>query len=382
MSGTNGSLLRVGVVGCGNISMIYMKNARLFRGLEIVACADIRPEAAQARAIEFDLRAMELDALFEADDLDLIVNLSVPSAHHAISIRAIRAGKHVFTEKPLCATTDEARELLEEAGQRGLHVGSAPDTFLGAAGRVAREICDSGTVGDVVTGTAFVMGRGMEHWHPNPSFYYQPGAGPVLDMGPYYVTMLTYLLGPVRAVTALTSYGTSRRQITAPGPLQGTWFDVGTPTTALSLLQFHSGAAISFGASWDVFRHSNWPIELHGTGGSLRLPDPDNFGDVVAISLRGDPWDERAMEDLPFGSNNYPFEAPDRANYRGLGLAEMADAIVNGRSARASGALAFHVLEVLESILVSGERRERIEIVSRPERPALFDAQAAMSLLA
>ena len=351
--------LRIGVVGCGNISAIYMHNAKMFHRLEMVACADLRPEAAEARAAEFGLRAMSVDDIFDADDVDLILNLSVPNAHHEVSMRAIRAGKHVFTEKPLCASAAEARELLDAAAAAGLSVGSAPDTFLGAAGRNARALIDGGQAGQIVTGTAFMLGRGMEHWHPSPAFYYQPGAGPVLDMGPYYVTMLVHLLGPVRAVTATTSFGSKQRTITAEGPLQGTSFEVGTPTTALSLLEFASGAIVTFGASWDVHRHSNMPIELHGTAGSLRLPDPDNFGDVVAFSPAGTDWEDHVSEGTPFGTTNYPFDAPDRANYRALGLAEMAEALEQGRTPRAGGELAFHVLEVLESILLSGARQAR-----------------------
>ena len=373
--------LRIGVVGCGNISAIYMKNASLFRRLRMVACADLRPEAATLRAKEFGLREMPIEAIFDAPDIDLILNLSVPAAHHEVSMRAIRSGKHVFTEKPLCASAAEARALLDAARAAGLVVGAAPDTFLGASGRRARQLIDSGALGQVVTGTAFMLGRGMEHWHPNPAFYYQPGAGPVLDMGPYYLTMLTYLLGPVRAVTAVTSFGAKTRTITAPGPLQHSTFEAGTPTTALSLLEFRSGAILSFGASWDVFRHSSAPIELHGTGGSLRLPDPDNFGDVVALSEQGADWVAHASEGTPFGTTNYPVEAPDRANYRALGLAEMAEAMEMGRPPRASGALAFHVLEVLESILHSGETRSRVEITSCPDQPALLDEAAAEGLL-
>ena len=373
--------LRIGVVGCGNISAIYMHNAKMFQRLEMVACADLRSEAAEARAAEFGLRAMGVDDIFHADDIDLILNLSVPNAHHEVSMRAIRAGKHVFTEKPLCASTSEARELLDAAAAAGLAVGSAPDTFLGAAGRRARALIDGGDVGQIVTGTAFMLGRGMEHWHPSPAFYYQPGAGPVLDMGPYYLTMLVHLLGPVRAVTAATSFGAKQRTITAEGPLQGTSFDVGTPTTALSLLEFASGAIVTFGASWDVHRHSNMPIELHGTAGSLRLPDPDNFGDIVAVSPAGATWQEHLSEGTPFGSTNYPFDKPDRANYRALGLAEMAEALEQGRSPRAGGELAFHVLEVLENILSSGERQARIEITSAPPQPAALDVEAAKGLL-
>ncbi len=199
-------------------------------------------------------------------------------------MRALSAGKHVFTEKPLGVTADEGRRLVDTADTRGLVIGSAPDTFLGAAGRHARRLMEAGIIGKPVTGTAFMMGRGMEHWHPDPSFYYQPGAGPLMDMGPYYLTMMVNLLGPVRRVQAMATKGQEERLITAEGPFKNTTFKVGTPTNVLSLLEFRSGATVTFGASWDVFKHSNHPIELHGTEGSLRLPDPDTFGGTVSLS--------------------------------------------------------------------------------------------------
>ena len=180
-----------------------------------------------------------------------------------------------------------------------------------------------------------MMGRGMEHWHPDPGFYYQPGAGPVMDMGPYYLTMMVNLMGPVRRVQAVATSGKAERLITAEGPKRGTRFKVGTPTSVLSLLEFDSGATVTFGASWDVFRHSNHPIELHGTKGSLRLPDPDTFGGVVALSDMGGAWDETDTSTLPYGAVNWPVDAPDRANYRMLGLADLARA--RDRRARPAG---------------------------------------------
>ena len=260
--------------------------------------------------------------------------------------------KSRWPSKPKPAAT-----LVATAASRGLALGSAPDTFLGAAGRQARRLMEAGAIGTPVTGTAFMMGRGMEHWHPDPSFYYQAGAGPVMDMGPYYLTMMVNLLGPVRRVQAVATSGQAERLITAEGPKRGTRFKVGTPTSVLSLLEFDCGATVTFGASWDVFRHSNSPIELHGTKGSLRLPDPDNFGGVVAVSDRGGAWDETDTSTMPYGAVNWPVDAPDRANYRMLGLADLARAVIEGRTPRASGDLALHVLEVMEAILRG--RRDR-----------------------
>lgn len=352
------------------------------RGVEIVACADIRPEAARARAAEFGVRALGVSEILGDDDVDLILNLTVPNVHFDISTKALSAGKHVFTEKPLATTAELGRRLVDQAAKSGLAIGSAPDTFLGAAGRVARRLVDAGAIGQPVLGTAFMMGQGMEHWHPDPGFYYQPGGGPVLDMGPYYLTMLVNLLGPIRRVRAIAGSGRQTRLIAAEGPNQGTSIPVGTPTSVLSLLEFSSGAMVTFGASWDVFRHSNHPIELHGTEGSLRLPDPDNFGGVVGVSNQGADWREDDTSTRVFGGPNWPVAAPDRANYRMLGLADLADALRSGRAPRASADLALHVLDVMENILIAaedGEPREMSSTVAQPDALTEDQAQAFLA---
>ncbi|MBY3073149.1 Gfo/Idh/MocA family oxidoreductase [Rhizobium laguerreae] len=381
MAQTNDMKLRIGVVGCGNISLAYMRNAPLFRGVEIIACADLNADAAKRRAAEFNLRAADVDSLIDDKNIDLILNLTIPAAHFDVSMRALSAGKHVFTEKPLGVTAAEGRGLVDAAAAKGLMLGSAPDTFLGAAGRHARRQMEASAIGKPVTGTAFMMGRGMEHWHPDPSFYYQAGAGPLMDMGPYYLTMMVNLMGPIRRVQAVATSGQEERLITAEGPKQGTTFTVGTPTSVLSLLEFECGATVTFGTSWDVFRHSNHPIELHGTEGSLRLPDPDNFGGSVALSSRGAPWQETDTSGELFGAVNWPIAAPDRANYRMLGLADLARAIVEGRKPRASGDLALHVLEVMEAILRAGETGIAQTISGTVAQPRELREDEARSLL-
>ncbi|SHE52013.1 Predicted dehydrogenase [Kaistia soli DSM 19436] len=373
--------LRIGVVGCGNIAMTYMRNAALFPGVQLAACADIAPEQAALRGREYGIPAMSVDQLIGSGDIDLVLNLTIPAAHFDVSMAALDAGKHVFTEKPLAVTAAEGRRLVEAARAKDLALGSAPDTFLGAAGRLARRLMDEGAIGKPVAGTAFMMGRGMEHWHPNPQFYYQPGAGPVLDMGPYYITMLVNLLGPVRRVRAVATSGQAERLITAAGPFQGTSFPVGTPTTVMALLEFEAGTVVTLVMSWDVFAHGNHPIELHGTKGSLRLPDPDTFGGTVAISEGGAPWQEHATGELLHGRINWPFAAPDRANYRMLGVADLAASLASGRKPRASGELALHVLDIMESILTAGLEDRTIEIAHAGDiRPAALGEAEAASL--
>lgn len=374
--------LGIGVIGCGNIAMTYLRNAALFPGVRLVACADLNAELAAQRAAEYGLRAVTADALLADPEVDLVLNLTIPAAHFDVSHSALTAGKHVFTEKPLAVTADLGRRLVDEAEARGLLIGSAPDTFLGAAGRQARRLVDGGAIGRVVTGTAFMMGRGMEHWHPNPQFYYQPGGGPVLDMGPYYLTMLVNLLGPVARVQAVATSGQTERLITAEGPFKNTRFAVGTPTNVMSLLQFAGGATVTFGASWDVYRHSIPPIELHGTEGSLRLPDPDTFGGTVSLSDHGAHWQDFASEPQLYGALNFPFAAPDRANYRMLGVADLAAALATGRAPRASGQLALHVLEVMEAVLRAGETGSAQTIGGSTAQPQPLGDDEAQALLA
>jgi len=374
--------LGIGVIGCGNISMTYLRNAALFGEVELRACADISADMSTLRAREYGIRALDVDALLADPEVDLILNLTIPAVHYDVTLSALSAGKHVFTEKPLATSAADGRKLVAEAKRRALQLGSAPDTFLGAAGRRARRLMDKGAIGRPVTGTAFMMGRGMEHWHPNPQFYYQPGGGPVFDMGPYYLTMLVNLLGPVKSVVALATKGQEERRITAEGPFQNTTFTVGTPTNVLSLLEFHSGATVNFGASWDVFRHSNHPIELHGTEGSLRLPDPDTFGGTVSLSERGAEWRNFESDGELYGALNWPYAAPDRANYRMLGVADLVRALEDGRAPRASGDLALHVLEIMEAILASGESRSSVTVAGSGTQPPLLGEDEARSLLA
>jgi predicted dehydrogenase len=375
--------LGVGIIGCGTISAIYLQNMRRFPRLKLVACADLRAEAAQAAAAKHGVSARGIDALLASPDIDVIVNLTVPAAHFDVSAAALASGKHVFSEKPLCAQSDQGRALVAQAGRRGLKLGCAPDTFLGAGGRLAREIIDSGRIGKVLSGACFLMSHGMEHWHPDPEFYFKPGGGPILDMAPYYLATLINLIGPVASVQARSSTGFAERIVTAASPRQGHAIKVETPTTVMALVRFASGADIMFTMSWDVWKHGHPPIELYGTEGSLRVPDPNFFGGVVECTERGGDWVSVDSSERPFGRPNWRSPAwaatmPDRANYRCLGVAELAGAVGDGAPHRCSGALASHVLDAMHAILLAGQQGGVVEINSRVERPAAFtDSDAA-----
>jgi predicted dehydrogenase len=385
--------MRVGIIGCGNISDIYVRNAKLFHDVEIIACADISPAAAERLAAKHSLPEMEVQALLAADDIEIILNLTLPTVHAEVSRAAIAAGKHVYSEKPLATSLPDAVALIEEAEAKGLRLGCAPDTILGAGLQTAKGLIDEGRAGQIVTGLAAVMSKGMEHWHPNPAVFYQKGAGPVLDLGPYYVAALTALLGPVSQVRATGQIGQLERRY-GEGPKKGEAFSVDTFTTLNAILTFATGANVSLLASWDVWRHGVRPIELHGTLASIRVPDPDTFGGNVEVSAnnvllnihdatnvalaeaQGD-WLIHKTGEKTFGGINYPAGNPVIANYRSLGLAEMANAIVQGRPHRCSGRFALHALAVMLGIIESAESGDTVRIgVPGTTLPGLTEEEA------
>ena len=368
--------LGIGILGCGNISAAYMRLAPLFKGIEIRACADLDKEAADTRAAEFGLRSETVDGLLAADDIDIIVNLTIPAAHFEVSKNILNAGKHVYSEKPFVLSVEEGKALASIANDKGLRVGSAPDTFLGGSHQLARHLVDNKAVGTISSGTCFVQSAGMEMWHPNPDFFFKPGAGPVLDIGPYYISNLVQLLGPVKRVVAMSSSASDERTITSE-PRNGEKIKVETPTTIHSVLQFRSGAQVTFCASWDVQQHGHSNMELYGQTGTLHVPDPNYFGGDVRMTQAKsfvnipDAWQH------PFGKAN----EGANANYRTAGLADMASGILENRPHRCSLEFSLHVVDVMTSILTSGETRSFVEIGTTCEQPAALDPTAAQDLL-
>jgi predicted dehydrogenase len=348
----------VGVIGCGNISAAYLKAAKAFPVLDIVALSDANPEVATARSAEFAIPARPVDDVLADPAIEVILNLTVPKAHVEVGLKAIAAGKHVQSEKPLGVTVAEARSLVDAARAKGLRLGCAPDTFLGGAHQTARQCVDDGLIGRPVGGTAFFMCPGHERWHPNPGFYYLAGGGPMLDMGPYYITDLVNLLGPVASVVGVASRTRSERLVTSE-PLKGARVPVEVPTHVTGALSFVSGASVSMTMSFDVPRHRHGPIEIYGEVGSLIVPDPNFFGGKIEVATADEDWREVPTR-----------HAYADGNYRILGLADMAQAIRTARPHRANGDLAFHVLEVMEAFQKSSETGAAIAIASRPERPA------------
>jgi predicted dehydrogenase len=370
----------VGVIGCGNISTTYLGLAPLFRGIEMRACADLNADLARARAAEYGVRAETVDGLLAADDIDIVVNLTIPAAHHAVSGAVLDAGKHVYSEKPFVLTVAEGQDLARRAARRGLRIGSAPDTFLGGTQQLARHLVDGGALGRITSGTCHVQSHGMEDWHPNPDFFFQPGGGPVLDLGPYYLAALVNLIGPVRKVAALATIPAAERTITSK-PRHGEKIPVTTPTTIHALLEFANGAAITFIASWDVWAHGHAPIELYGEEGSLFLPDPNFFGGELRSTLRRDPVKKHPKWKHPFSMPNQKHPEGDMANYRTAGLADMALAIREGRPHRCSLELALHVIEIMTGVLKSGETGRFVPMRTTCERPAPLGPEDARAML-
>ena len=365
--------MRAGIIGCGNISETYFESQNLFNNFNIVACADINIEAAKQSAKKYSVKAFSVNDILSSDEVDIIINLTIPSAHKAIIIRSLNAGKHCFSEKPLAMNFSEGMEIFKLANEKKLYVGSSPDTFLGAAGQKARSIIAEDKIGDVVLGTFNLMSHGMEHWHPNPDFFFKPGAGPIFDVGVYYITQLINLIGPVKSISSISGTATPERTITSE-PRNGEKIKVETPTTLIGTLEFHSKAKIQFFCSWDVWKHNHSFIELYGLNGSMVVPDPNFFSGDILISNKEEDWKVINNDEMSLGiPNKTDNDGTKKANYRGIGLSEMIDSINHQRQARCSLDLAIHVLEIMEGIIKSSETKDIYKLKTKPVQPNFLD---------
>ncbi|MET7332720.1 Gfo/Idh/MocA family oxidoreductase [Nonomuraea sp. NPDC005650] len=350
----------VALVGAGNISGQYLRNLTTFPDVRVLGLADIDTERAAAVAAEHGVpMSGTLATVLAVPEVEIVVNLTVPSAHAAVALEALRAGKHVYGEKPLAMSVDEAAKVIAEAANLGLRVGGAPDTFLGAGLQSAVHALRSGLIGEPVAVTAAIQNLGPESWHPNPEFFYQPGGGPLFDLGPYYLTALVSLLGPVTRVAADTRKAHAQR-VVGSGPKEGKIFPVDVPTHVNALLDFPGTATATATFSFDspIPRRT---IEIIGTEGALSLPDPNTFeGPLLARGLRDPDWRELPVSGTTAG--------------RGIGVLDLARSLRAGTEHRASGELAFHVLELMCAITESGERAEFRPIASTLTAPDPFPA--------
>ncbi|MDC0625192.1 Gfo/Idh/MocA family oxidoreductase [Alphaproteobacteria bacterium] len=372
--------MRVGIIGCGNISETYFECQNLFNNFNVVACADINIEAAKRSAEKYNVKAFSVDDILANDDIDVIINLTIPSAHKEIIMKSLNAGKHCFSEKPLAMNFNEGLEISELASSKNLYVGCAPDTFLGAAGQKARSLIEDKKIGDVVLGTFNLMSHGMEHWHPNPDFFFKPGAGPVFDVGVYYITQLVNLIGPIKSISSLSGTATPERTITSE-PRNGEKIKVETPTTLMGALEFHNNAKIQFFCSWDVWKHKHSTIELYGLKGSMIVPDPNFFSGDILISQKEEDWQVINNDKMLLGIPNKTDNNGDKiANYRGIGLSDMINAISNKRQSRCSLDLAVHVLEAMEGIIRSSDERVIYNMKTKPHQPVFLDDSEVVKL--
>jgi predicted dehydrogenase len=359
MSHNNSSRpLGVGIVGCGNICNAYFHNSQPYPDLiKIVSCADIDLERAKAKATEHKLaKGYSVKELLEDPEVDIVLNLTIPAAHATINDEALKAGKHVYCEKPLGLVYKEALKTMEEARKRNLKVGCAPDTVLGGGIQTCRKLIDDGAIGKPIAATANMLSHSPDLWHPNPDFFFQPGAGPLFDMGPYYLTSLVTMLGPVKSVTATAATAFKQREV-GSGPLKGQKIEVRTPTHLCGLLEFVQGTMATMTMSFDVWGHHQPMLEIYGTESSLQCPDPNNFNGEVQLYNK-EKWE---WVKTPLTHN-------DKTG-RGLGVADLADAIRNDRAPRASGELGLHIVEIMESFLTASASGRKVEIESRPPQP-------------
>ncbi len=344
--------MKIGIVGCGNISGQYLKGCAQMPGIEVVAIADIDMNAAKAKAAEFSIsRVLTVQELIDSDEVEIVVNLTTPQAHAPINKQALLAGKHAYCEKPFATNRDEGLEVLRIAKERGLRVGCAPDTFLGGGMQSARSLVEEGAIGRPYAVAATMLCPGHERWHPNPEFYYKKGGGPLFDMGPYYLTALVDILGPIASVTGSAKTTFEKRVITSK-PFEGKTIDVETPTHLSGILEFANGATGMSIFSFDARGAYTMPrLQIYGTEGSLDLVDPNTFENEARISHTGGEFEPAALRHQHKG-------------LRGIGVAEMANAIRHNRPHRASGSMAYHVFDTMSAYEESEKAGKRIEISS------------------
>ncbi|MHB1452983.1 MAG: Gfo/Idh/MocA family protein [Saccharofermentanales bacterium] len=345
---------KIGVVGCGNISAIYFENlTKKFTNTEVYACSDLIGDLAGAAAEKWNIpHIMTLEQMFEDPVIDIILNITTPQSHFPICRKALQAGKHVYVEKPLSLTFEEGCELAEIARQKGLLLGGAPDTFLGAGIQTSMKLIADGTIGETIGASAFMMCHGHESWHPAPEFYYKTGGGPLFDMGPYYLTALVSLMGGVREVAGMTEKAFETRTITSE-PLYGKIVDVEVPTHVSALLRFANGAVASLVTSFDVWGSTLPRIEIYGTKGTILVPDPNTFGGPVLLATAGGKGFEEVALTHRYSENS-----------RGVGVSDMARCLVDGGRPRAGCDLTNHVLEIMCAIDRSNDSRCFHELTS------------------
>jgi len=351
-------VFKIGLIGCGHIAETYFRAEKYFNNIKIIKCADINEKASKRCALNFGIKSVTVNDLLKDKEIEIILNLTIPKAHYQISKKALINGKHVYSEKPLAINLNDGKKLLKISKKKKLYLGNAPDTFLGGGIQKSKELVEKNIIGNVKLGNAVFAFPGIQSYHPNPEpWFTKKEGGPVIDMGPYYITALVNLLGPAKKVTGTIIQGQKYRTI-GIGPKKGKKFKVECPTTYLSTITFKNNSVIRLTLSFDVIAHQRNHIELYGEKGSMIVPDPNMFGgSVLTCNKLGDNWKEFKTTKMPLGRINIRTqssranETPTNANYRGVGLSEMAYSIENKRKHLCSGEISLHVLDIITSIM-------------------------------
>ena len=381
-------VFKVGLIGCGHIAETYFRAHKYFNNFRIIKCADINHLAAKKCALTYKIKALSVKNLLKDKEIEIILNLTVPKAHFEVSKKALLNNKHVYTEKPMAINLKDGKELLKISKRKKLYIGNAPDTFLGGGNQKSKEILEKNLIGKINLGNIIFAYPGVQSYHPNPEpWFAKKEGGPVIDMGPYYLTALVNLLGPAKQVWGSFMWNKKKR-IIGIGPRKGSSIKVLCPTTYLGTIFFNSGAIIRFTLSFDVIAHHRNHIELYGSKGSILVPDPNMFGgSVYTCKKLGGTWKEHKTNKMYLGKINIrqkslrANEAPINANYRGVGLAEMAYCIQNNKKHRCNGDLSFHVLDIIQSIMIAAKKRKRINIKSSCSIPKKFSSTEIRKIL-
>ena len=375
--------MKVGIIGCGNIADTYIKNSKkYFKNFQIITCADIINKASKNLANKYSINQISVEGLLKDKEVELVINLTTPQDHYAVSKSILESNKHAYSEKPISIAFSNGKRLLELAKKNNVYLGCAPDTFLGAGAQTAKKLLENNAIGKIQLGSIAMAVPGHETWHPNPDFYYKYGGGPILDMGPYYFTTLVNLLGPVISVNskAKTVY---KKRVIGSGERKNQIIKVEIPTSIISHLEFENGSLIDAFFSFDVWKHNKNHIELYGDKGSLNLPDPNMFGGSLKIcKSKNGVWKTVLTDKMNLGRYNDEMDAnTPLANYRGIGLAEMVDSIKNNRNNRCNAELGLHVLDIMDSILKSVKMSKEIKLRSTCKKPKYLSEKENMKLL-
>ena len=381
-------VFKVGLIGCGHIAETYFKAHKYFNNFKIIKCADINHLAAKKCASFYKIEALSVKNLLRDKEIEIILNLTVPKAHYEVSKKALLHNKHVYTEKPMAINIKDGKKLLQIAKRKKLYIGNAPDTFLGGGNQKSKELLESKFIGKINLGNIIFAYPGVQSYHPNPEpWFAKKEGGPVIDMGPYYLTALVNLLGPAKQVWGSLMWNKKNR-IIGIGPRKGKSIRVLCPTTYLGTIFFKNKTIIRFTLSFDVIAHHRNHIELYGDKGSILVPDPNMFGgSVYTCKKLGGTWKEHKTNRMLLGKINIrekslrANEAPMNANYRGVGLAEMAYCIKKKKKHRCNGELSFHVLDIIQSIMRAAKKKERINIKSTCKIPKKFTLSEIKKIL-